>query len=63
MLNEMFVDLVDFFRGEIYKKVILTSMLLTKVMFASTKANITKTEQISIVEQNNRIYLYTQYLY
>jgi hypothetical protein len=38
-------------------------MLLTKVTFASTKANITKTEQVSIVEQNNRIYLYTQYPY
>jgi hypothetical protein len=52
-----------FFRREIYKKIILTSMLLTKVTFASTKANITKTEQVSIVEQNNRIYLYTQYPY
>lgn len=63
MLSEIFVDLVDFLRIGIYKKIILTSMLLTKVTFASTKANITKTEYISFVEENNRIYLYTQYLY
>lgn len=59
MLNEMLVDLVDFLKkGESIK-----NNININVTFALTKANITKTKQRSIVEQNNKIYLYTQCLY
>jgi hypothetical protein len=41
MLNKAFVNLVNFFRGKLMKKlylaVIATSMLLTNVAFVSTK--------------------------